>query len=270
MSVYSHFRQNALHGEGPADRDSCLAPARNPERSALGERRRGRGVMTRVAQRERSFRWTIRRMCGRYDLSENPAAIRAKFHVPRVPEFTGSADFRPTNVVPIIRLDRDAKRDCALARWGLVPHWAPDLKFGSKCFNARCETVATAPSFRAAVKLRRCLIPMNAFYEWSGPERQRIRHRINPVSQNLFAVAGLWEQWGDGECVVETYTIITCAASDALTPIHRRMPVILDDGEYDGWLRDARMDLLRPYGGELVIVPPPVVQSLPEGLFDAG
>jgi len=197
-------------------------------------------------------------MCGRYDLSESPAAIRAKFHVPRVPEFTSNPDVRPTNVVPIIRLDREAERECILARWGLVPHWAADLKFGSRCFNARCETVATAPSFRAALKTRRCLVPMNAFYEWSGPEGHRIRHRISMASQALFALAGLWEQWGEGKSVVDTYTIITCNASDALASVHRRMPVILDDGNYDAWLREIRLDLLRPYVGELLIEPPAV------------
>lgn len=195
-------------------------------------------------------------MCGRYDLSENPAAIRAKFHVPNVPEFAPSADVRPTNVVPIVRLDRDAKRECALARWGLVPHWAPDLKFGSKCFNARSETVATAPSFRSAVKARRCLVPMNAFYEWSGPAGHRIRHRIWPAAQDLFALAGLWERWGKGDDIVETYTIITCGPNDALAPIHNRMPVIVDDADYDAWLREARLDLLRPYAGALLIEPP--------------
>lgn len=195
-------------------------------------------------------------MCGRYDLSENPAAIQAKFHVPLVPGFAASADIRPTNVVPIIRLDREAQRECALARWGLVPHWAPDLKFGAKCFNARCETIATAPSFRSALKARRCLVPLNAFYEWSGPPQRRIRHRITLPSQPLFALAGLWEQWGAGENVVETYTIITCNANEALAPVHSRMPVILEEEDYDAWLGQARRELLRAYRAALLIEPP--------------
>jgi putative SOS response-associated peptidase YedK len=195
-------------------------------------------------------------MCGRYDLSENPAAIRAKFRVPSMPEFKLSPDVRPTNIEPIVRLDHEARRECSLARWGLVPHWAPDLKFGAKCFNARCETVATAPSYRSAVKSRRCLVPMNAFYEWSGPKDHRIKHRITPASQDLFALAGLWERWGHGDDAVETYTIITCAPNEAIAPIHNRMPVILDDADFDAWLCAAQMDLLRPYAGELVINPP--------------
>jgi len=201
-------------------------------------------------------------MCGRYDLSDNPAAIQAKFHVPRVPEFTSNADLRPTNVAPIIRLDRDAQHECALARWGLVPHWAPDLKFGSKCFNARSETVASAPSFRAAFRARRCLVPLNAFYEWSGPVGHRIRHRIAPISENLFALAGLWELWGAGENVVDTYTIITCSSNEALAPIHSRMPVILDVADYDAWLHEVRPELLRPYRGALLIEPPAMGMGL--------
>jgi len=194
-------------------------------------------------------------MCGRYDLSENPAAIRAKFHVPGVPAFSPNPDVRPTHAAPIVRLSQQAQRECTLARWGLVPHWAPDLKFGVKCFNARCETIATAPSFRAALKARRCLVPMNAFFEWSGPAGHRVKHRISPVAQDLFALAGLWERWGESQNFVETYTIITCTPNDALAPIHNRMPVIVDDANYDAWLLEARLDILRPYAGALLIEP---------------
>ena len=201
-------------------------------------------------------------MCGRYDLSENPAAIRAKFHVPQVPQFPVNADVRPTNVAPIIRMDQEARRECALARWGLVPSWAPDLKFGSKCFNARSETIATAPSFRVALKSRRCLVPLNAFYEWSGSPGHRTRHRIWPVSRELFALAGLWERWGTGHNAIETYTIITCKANDALAAIHSRMPVILGESDYDAWLGEARVDLLEPYRGELRIEPPAAAAQL--------
>jgi putative SOS response-associated peptidase YedK len=195
-------------------------------------------------------------MCGRYDLSENPAAIRARFDVPSVPEFEAGTDIRPTNAMPIVHLDREAHRKCSVARWGLVPYWAPDLKFGAKTFNARAETVAKAPSFRAAFKGRRCLVPMNAFFEWSGPPGHRVKHRIHPKPQELFALAGLWERWGKDGDAVETYTIITCPPNDALASIHNRMPVILDDNNYEAWLREGPLELLRPYPGELEILPP--------------
>jgi putative SOS response-associated peptidase YedK len=195
-------------------------------------------------------------MCGRYDLSENPAAIRAKFRVPDVPQFRGGPDIRPTQTLPIVRLDRERRRECVLARWGLVPHWAPDLKFGSRCFNARSETLAKAPSFRAAFRSRRCLVPVNAFYEWSGPPGHRTRHRISAQGQPLFALAGLWERWGEADDGVETFTIITCPPNAAVAPIHNRMPVILGDEGGEAWLQEGREELLRAYDGSLEIVPP--------------
>jgi len=203
-------------------------------------------------------------MCGRYDLSESPAAIRAAFRVPEVPPFQGGADLRPTQVLPVIRLDPEARRQCALARWGLVPHWAPDLKFGNRCFNARSETLASAPAFRAALRARRCLVPMNAFYEWSGPAGHRLRHRIAPQGQPLFALAGLWERWGRAPDEVETFTIITCPPNATMAAIHSRMPVILDPAEQEEWLAQPQVGLLRPYEGTLDVTPPPPRPPAPQ------
>jgi putative SOS response-associated peptidase YedK len=192
-------------------------------------------------------------MCGRYDLSESPAAIRAKFEVPDVPHFAGGGDLRPTQRLPIVRLDGAGARECTLARWGLVPHWAQDLSFGSRCFNARSETAARAPAFRAAYAQRRCLVPLNAFHEWSGPQGQRTRHRIHPDGEPLFALAGLWERWGRGADSVDTYTVLTCPPNEAMAPIHDRMPVILAPADYETWLREPAAALLQPYAGRLVI-----------------
>ncbi len=115
-------------------------------------------------------------MCGRYDLSQNPAAIKAHFRVPSVPDFLASPDVRPTER----EADRAARaqtgeRECVLARWGLVPTWAKDLKFGNRCINARAETIATTPSFRSAYAKRHCLVPLNAFYEWTGEKGHKIQ-----------------------------------------------------------------------------------------------
>jgi putative SOS response-associated peptidase YedK len=177
-------------------------------------------------------------MCGRYDLSDNPAAIKAKFSVPRVPEFAPNVDVRPTQVNPIVRLDREGSRECVLARWGLVPIWAKELKFGNRCINARAETIDSAPSFRTAYRKRRCLVPVNSFFEWSGPAGHKIKWRIGLKDEALFALAGLWEWWKDPESGdgVETYTIITTDANAALAPIHNRMPVIVAPDRYAAWL----------------------------------
>ncbi len=193
-------------------------------------------------------------MCGRYDLSDNPAAIRARFSVPSVPEFAPNADWRPTNLAPVVRLDEHASRECLLARWGLLPGWAPDLKFGNRCINARAETVAKLPAFRGAFRKRRCLVPVNAFFEWSGEKGHRVKWRITLRDEPLFALAGLWEWWQDrdrGEGIT-SYTIITCTANAAIAPLHDRMPVIVREADYARWL-DASTDgqpLLVPFDAD--------------------
>ena len=190
-------------------------------------------------------------MCGRYDLSENPAAIRAQFGVPFVPEFVPSQDIRPTELAPIVRINPlSHKRESTLARWGLVPSWAKDLRFGVRCINARIETLGNVPAFRAAFRNRRCLVPANAFYEWSGLAGRRTRWRVGFDDQPLFALAGLWERWIDpgSDRAVETYTIVTTVADETLASLHDRMPVIVAPDRYADWLDAScmRMELFVP------------------------
>ncbi len=140
--------------------------------------------------------------------------------------------------------------------WGLVPSWAKDVSIGAKMINARAETVAEKPAFRAAFRRRRCLIPASGFYEWQkqgdGPKQP---FWIAAADGGLLTFAGLWETWmSPGGDELRTCTIITTAANDALAPIHHRMPVILGSGEFDAWLNDGDggtqpavlQDLLRP------------------------
>lgn len=202
-------------------------------------------------------------MCGRYDLSDSPAAIRAKFSVPAVPEFAPNADLRPTQMAPVVRLDRAGERACELMRWGLVPVWADSLAFGARCINARSETAATLPAFRDAFRKRRCLVPVNAFYEWSGPKGQKTKWRIGVDGEPLFALAGLWSAWRDraaGEDApwIATYTIVTRAAGPSIAPIHDRMPVVLRPEHYAQWLdpaADAQPLLAHPDEPAFRIVP---------------
>jgi putative SOS response-associated peptidase YedK len=197
-------------------------------------------------------------MCGRYDLSQNPAAIKAHFRVPSVPDFMLSPDVRPTEMKPIVRLARDGEPECVLARWGLVPSWSRDIKFGVRCINARAEGVATTPSFRSAYARRHCLVPLNAFFEWTGEKGHKTKWRIRLKDEPLFAVAGLWEWWNDPATQqgVETYTIITTNANALLAPVHDRMPVIIGTADYARWL-DASTDsktLLAPYPDEALVI----------------
>jgi putative SOS response-associated peptidase YedK len=203
-------------------------------------------------------------MCGRYDLSQNPAAIKAHFRVPGVPDFIASPDVRPTEMKPIVRLARGqesaGERECVVARWGLVPSWAKELKFGNRCINARAEGIATTPAFRGAYAKRHCLVPLNAFFEWSGEKGHKTKWRIRLKDEPLFAVAGLWEWWRDPATQhgVETYTIITTEANTVLAPVHDRMPVIIGASDYARWLdssADSR-DLLAPYPDDAILIEP--------------
>lgn len=198
-------------------------------------------------------------MCGRYDLSDKPAAIKVKFKVAAVPDFVGNPDLRPTDTAPVVRRARKSdEREVALLRWGLVPSWAKDLKFGTRCINARAETLTSTPAFRLAYQQRRCLVPVNAFYEWSGERGHKIKWRIALKDEPLFALAGLWEWWRPpgAERGTETYTIVTTRASDLLEPIHDRMPVVVRERDYDRWLNadDPALDLLAPLPDEALAI----------------
>lgn len=198
-------------------------------------------------------------MCGRYDLSDNPAAIKAKFHVPAVPVFSPNPDLRPTDTAPVVRLAHKTRaREVAMLRWGLVPIWAKELKFGARCINARAETLASTPAFRLAYRKRRCLVPVNAFFEWTGEPGHKVKWRIRLKDEPLFALAGLWEWWKDPASGqgIETYAIVTTRANDLLAPIHDRMPVVLAERDYDRWLDadDPATDLLAPFADEALQV----------------
>jgi putative SOS response-associated peptidase YedK len=194
-------------------------------------------------------------VCGRYDLSDSPAAIKAKFKVAVVPDFQGNPDVRPTNTSPVVRCAHgSSQREVALLRWGLVPSWAKDLKFGARCINARSETLGSTPAFRAAYRKRRCLVPVNAFFEWSGEPGHKTKWRVGMRDEPLFALAGLWEWWKDPTSGrgVETYTIVTTRANDVLASLHDRMPVVIMEHDYDRWLDagDPGLDLLEPLPDE--------------------
>lgn len=123
-------------------------------------------------------------------------------------------------------------------RWGLIPSWADDPAIGNRLINARSETAAEKPSFRSAIKQRRCLVPVDGFYEWQATgKKTKQPHLIRLKDGQPFALAGLWERWTapDGE-LVESFTILTTDANAMMQPIHDRMPVILSREDYDRWL----------------------------------
>jgi putative SOS response-associated peptidase YedK len=194
-------------------------------------------------------------MCGRYTLAESPRKLAKRFDVPETPDlpFDGQRyNIAPTQQVPIVR-QRDNVREMVLAKWGLIPSWAKDIKIGNQLLNARADTVATKPSFRSAFKARRCLIPADGFYEWQKTQDGKQPFHIRMKDKEAFAFAGLWEWWRpeEGE-PVESCAIITTDANELMAPIHNRMPVILAANDYVTWLQadqkpDKLLSLLRPF-----------------------
>jgi putative SOS response-associated peptidase YedK len=190
-------------------------------------------------------------MCGRFNLRVNPALLAEIFQLTREPDIHPRYNIAPTQQVAVVRR-ADVGRELSMLRWGLVPSWAKDVKIGNSLINARAETVATKPAFRAAFKARRCLIPATGFYEWKKTGKAKQPFHIEMKDGQPFAFAGLWEFWkGDGE-PIESCTIITGEPNEVARGIHDRMPVILPEEEYDRWLdlkapADALQELFVPY-----------------------
>ena len=139
-------------------------------------------------------------------------------------------------------------------RWGLVPHWAKDQAIGSKLINARCETVAEKPSFRNAIRHRRCIVPASGFFEWAATPKGKVPHYITTRDCSPFSLAGIWETWEDPDGgVLESCALLTTEANSLMATIHERMPVILQHADFSLWLDRTVTDphqlqhLYRPY-----------------------
>ncbi|MEO0456996.1 MAG: SOS response-associated peptidase [Cyanobacteria bacterium P01_A01_bin.114] len=196
-------------------------------------------------------------MCGRYTQTQSGKAIAAAFGLSKEPQPQPRYNIAPSQPVSAIA-QPGTTREYRIFQWGLVPSWSKDPSIGSRMINARAETAAEKPSFRAAFKRRRCLIVADGFYEWqkSGGSvgKQKQPYYIQLEDQSLFGFAGLWEQWesGDGS-YLETCTILTTEPNDLMQTIHNRMPVILHPQDYDTWLDPdlqtgrSLQPLLRPY-----------------------
>ena len=174
----------------------------------------------------------------------------------------------PGQRIAAVRREDDGLR-LAMLRWGLIPAWAKEQNIGYKLINARAETAHEKPSFRAAFRARRCLIPVDGFYEWQGKGKTRQPWLIGMKADGVFAFAGLWERWTvpDGLSLtgslaelapgdeLETCTILTTEANATLAPVHHRMPVILPPAAFDPWLAGAAVPLA-PYPTEAMTLHP--------------
>jgi putative SOS response-associated peptidase YedK len=177
-------------------------------------------------------------MCGRFT-QERPASELAEIFgaEPLVDDPGGHYNVAPTDDALVV-VQREERRAITAYRWGLIPHWATDAKVGSKMFNARSETLTTSPAFRDAFKRKRCLVPVDSFYEWKREGTIRQPYRIVQDDHRPLALAGLWAGWKDPatDTVRRTFTIITSRPNEALTDLHDRMPVIIPKAAWARWL----------------------------------
>jgi putative SOS response-associated peptidase YedK len=192
-------------------------------------------------------------MCGRYTLYGPRSRSRAEpDYFAGLDQFRGSWNVTPQHTMPITRL-RDGELEQVTARWSLLPHWSKEEKLKFSTHNARCETVATAATYRGPYgRKQRCLVPAAGFYEWMDiPGGKQPYHMID-AEGDLLVFAGLWDAWKrrDGETLT-TFTIVTTTPNDVMAKIHDRMPVILRPEDYGAWLEgDDPQNLLRPAHNE--------------------
>jgi len=193
-------------------------------------------------------------MCGRYTLTAEAEVIQQTFDLDDVPTMRPRYNIAPTQKVPVIT--GDAPGQLAFMQWGLVPSWAKDPSVSSKMINARSETLAQKPSFRDAFAKRRCLVPVDGFFEWRKEGNQKYPMYIHLKDRQLFAMAGLWETWKTPEGdVLQTCTIITTEPNPFVAQFHHRMAVILSPESYASWLDhgtpvDDLNALFTPYPAE--------------------
>ena len=182
-------------------------------------------------------------MCGRYTLRTPAAQMIEIFSLGDMPSLAPRYNIAPTQLVVCIRsVPEDSKsREAVLMRWGLIPFWAKDMAIGNQMINARSETIAEKPAFRAAFSKRRCLIPADGFLEWqklsTGKKQPWL---MELMDEQPFAMAGIWEYWTPkGESTLKpvvSCSIITTSANDDMSVLHDRMPVILPIEAWATWL----------------------------------
>ena len=196
-------------------------------------------------------------MCGRFALKTPPRTIQEHFCLPESITLPPRYNIAPSqNVAAVRMMPGKSVRQMVMLHWGLIPHWAKDMKIGYRMINARAETLLQKPSFKAPYKKRRCLIPADGFYEWLHTGKSKIPYYIQLKKGAVFGLAGLWESWNspDGDHV-ESCTIITAEANRLIRTIHDRMPVIISPDRYETWLQDSAelqmmQQILTPYPAE--------------------
>ncbi len=195
-------------------------------------------------------------MCGRYAAFRSIEEIRRLFGTTNPPPtFAPTWNMAPTRAAPVVRRHpHTGARHLDLLRWGLIPHWITDLKSARSPINARSETAASTPMFRDPLAHRRCLVPIDAFYEWQTEGTTKHPFAIARADDTPLIAAGLWEGWhGTGAEIIRSFTILTTTACPSLAHLHERMPVLLEPIDAPAWLGETDADplpLMRPSTAE--------------------
>jgi putative SOS response-associated peptidase YedK len=186
----------------------------------------------------RCARLDLSDMCGRFAFFSAHEAITRLFGVHAAVPLEPRYNIAPTQLVPVVRVEHAATRELALLYWGLVPFWAKEKSIGARMINARAETIAEKPAFRAAYRKRRCLILADGYYEWQQTDTGKQPYYLCRADGEPFAMAGLWESWleKEGSPALQSCAIITTVASAAVAAVHHRMPLILPRAAYSAWL----------------------------------
>jgi len=205
-------------------------------------------------------------MCGRASLTKSQKELEerfdAKFYSEDIERYNPIPNYNiaPMQYLPVIT-NKDASQ-FKVFRWGLIPYWTKDAKIANKLINARAETLLTKNAFKGSLKSRRCIIPLDGFYEWQKKSSLKKPFRIIRTDKNIFSVAGLWDTWTTEENqIIETFTIITVKANQLVKNIHNRMPAILFEDEEKLWIDQGiktadALELLKPYPSELMYAYP--------------
>jgi putative SOS response-associated peptidase YedK len=183
-------------------------------------------------------------MCGRFS-QQRPASELAEIFSaePLVDDPGPRYNVAPTDGALVV-VQREERRAITSYRWGLIPHWADSAKVGSRMFNARAETLTASPAFRDSLRRKRCLVPVEAFYEWRREGEIRQPYTIARADGRPLVLAGLWDGWRDPatETVRRTFTVVTTAPNETMAAIHNRMPAMLADEDWPIWLDPGPSD----------------------------
>ncbi len=203
-------------------------------------------------------------MCGRIVQSVAPHQLAEEFFLDMVPDILPRYNIAPTQDIAAVLPNTESEGNLLnMFRWGLVPHWSPHADSAARMINARSETVRQKSSFRDSFRERRCLIPVNGFYEWQKRDGVKQPFLFQTRQKGLFALAGIWDRWEyPGGKELNSCTILTTAANTVMRPIHHRMPVILPRRHWDQWLRleadqaESLTGLLKPLATDNLLATP--------------